>query len=210
MPPRRTRKKYGREIPQVSQTRDSFNGRQIRKICEKGFSIADMDSFSFWGWASYNSPRNHMVKPWKEGDSPLLWQSKLKLPFRMAWRMHFFGECCGKTNHRRTQLPTFFGVKKLFQMRSILKNPPLVGACRMSTTLKTHSLGKKNLWVWKRRILLKQLYGHQRRLPWFFGEPSTWWIPKISDMEPLEIPIIQLPTCFFYQQLRESNIKYFT
>ena len=185
--------KYLRFLKRLTDSTAGKSGKSVRKV----FPLLTW-IFSRFGVEHPTTRReimwwNHERKGF---STPLAKQIEVAIPNGLE--NAFFRRCCGKTNNRRTQLnyQHFLGF-----IRS---------ACRMSTTLKTHSLGKKNLWVWKRRIFLKQLYGHHGVCHGFVGEPSTWWIPKISDMEPLETPIIQEPTCFSYQQLRETNIKYFT
>lgn len=65
MPPRRTRKKYGREIPQVSQKKvtDSKTGKSVREVSPLLTLIFPVLSFGVGHLSALrNRQRNHVVK----------------------------------------------------------------------------------------------------------------------------------------------------
>ena len=152
----------------VSQTRDRFNGRQIRQICEKGFSIAHMDFFWFWSWASYNSPRNHVVKPWKEGILHSSGKATWSCQSEWLGECIFSGDVVGKKTIAELNYQPFFGGwRRSSRWDQFWRIFPW-GACRMSTTLKTHSLGKKKPLSLEKANFLEATLWPPRRLPWFF------------------------------------------
>ena len=175
----------------VSQTRDRFNGRQIRQICEKGFSIAHMDFFWFWSWASYNSPRNHVVKPWKEGILHSSGKATWSCQSEWLGECIFSGDVVGKKTIAELNYQPFFGgLKKVFQMRSILKNFSM-RCWRLTVWEKKTSEFGKGEFSWS-NFMATTAFAMV-----FLANLALGGFPKSLTWNLSRLPIIQLPTCFF-------------